>query len=190
VFKAGKFSLKVVRRWARLTATQDSTVEWKELGVKSDGIAVCSKPATRSIEVRGNATRDAGVGTRVTGRRSVSSRSIRSATLTFRRRAPKSSFPVRLASLLSRPDLATPRPRSTTEEMGGAEQRAAHLIARGWRAPHLLRSEHHGTLTTRWRCAPPDTEIDSSAATTIDLSSQNPGDNYLDTHRHFLARRE
>ena len=32
------------------------------------GIAVCSKPATRSIKVRGNATHDAGVGTRATGR--------------------------------------------------------------------------------------------------------------------------
>jgi hypothetical protein len=39
--------------------------------VVPDGIAVCSKPATRSIKVRGNATRDAGVGRRVTGRRIV-----------------------------------------------------------------------------------------------------------------------
>ena len=33
----------------------------------------------------------------------------------------RSSFPVRLARLLSRPDLAVPRARRATKEMGGAE---------------------------------------------------------------------
>ena len=40
-------------------------------------------------------------------------------------RARKTCFPVRSASLLSRPDLAPPKPRSATEGMGGAEPPAA-----------------------------------------------------------------
>ena len=84
-------------------------------------IVPCSPPATRSTKMRANATRDAGAARPATGRRSASSRSIRSATLSSRRRPHKSSFPVRSASLLSRPDLATPRPRRATKEMGGAE---------------------------------------------------------------------
>src|SRR5208337_873457 len=63
------------------------------------------------------------------------------------------AFPVRSSSLLSRPDLAAPKPRSAMKEMGGAEPpgatRSAPCCARawqGWRAPDLLRSEHRGTI--------------------------------------------
>jgi hypothetical protein len=80
-------------------------------------------PATQSI-MRANAIHGAGAGTPATGRRSVPSRLIRSATLSFRRH-PKSGFPVRLVSPLSRPDLATSKPRSAAKEMGGAEPPAA-----------------------------------------------------------------
>ena len=55
----------------------------------------------------------------------------------------KLSFPVRLISLLSRPDLASRRARRAAEGMGGAEPRAA---PRAWRAPDLPRSEHRGRL--------------------------------------------
>ena len=104
-------------------------------------------------QARGNATRNAGVGRPATGHRSASSPSIQSATASSGRLLSKSSFPVRSASLLSRPDLAAPKPRSATQEMGGAEPPAATRSApyrarawRGWRAPDLLRSEHRGTL--------------------------------------------
>ena len=60
-----------------------------------------------------------------TGRRSAPSRSIRSAIPSSGRRPHKSSFPVRSESLLSRPDLAAPKPRRATQEMGGAEPPAA-----------------------------------------------------------------
>ena len=81
----------------------------------------CSPPATRSTRTRDNATRNAGVGRPATGHRSAPSPSIRSATASSGRQPHKSSFPVRSASLLSRPDLAAPKPRSATQEMGGAE---------------------------------------------------------------------
>src|SRR5208283_4650476 len=88
---------------------------------------------------------------------------IRSATLSSGRRPHKSCFPVRSASLLSRPDLAVPKPRSATKEMGGAEPPAATRSTpcrarawRGWRAPDLLRSEHRGPLLTSRRVASPD----------------------------------
>ena len=84
-------------------------------------IAPCSPPATRSTKMHGNATRNAGVGRPATGRRSAPSPSIRSATPSSGRQPHKSSFPVRSASLLSRPDLAAPKPRRATKEMGGAE---------------------------------------------------------------------
>ena len=80
------------------------------------------RPSTRR---HGNATRNAGVGQPAIGHRLASSPSIRSATPSSGRRPYKSRFPVRSTSLLSRPDLATPKPRSTTEEMGGAEPPAA-----------------------------------------------------------------
>jgi transposase InsO family protein len=78
----------------------------------------------------------------------------------IRRQPHKSSFPVRSANLLSRPDLAALQPRSATKEMGGAQPPAATRSApsrarawRGWRAPDLLRSEHRGTLITSRRFA-------------------------------------
>jgi hypothetical protein len=49
------------------------------------------------------------------------------------RQPHKSSFPVRSANLLSRPDLPAPKPRSATQEMGGAEPPAATHSA-PWRA--------------------------------------------------------
>jgi hypothetical protein len=60
--------------------------------------------------------------------------SIRSATLSSGRQPRRSSFPVRIANLLSRPDLAAPKPRSATKEMGGAEPPAATRSARLSRA--------------------------------------------------------
>jgi len=87
-------------------------------------MALCSPPATRSIEGRGTIIRGAGAGTPATGRRSVSSRSIPS-VMRSPRRGRKSSFPVRSASLLSRPDLGSPKPRRAMKQMGGAEPPAA-----------------------------------------------------------------
>ena len=84
-------------------------------------MAPCSPPATRSTRMHANATRDAGVGRPATGHRLASSPSIRSATPSSGRQPHKSSFPVRSANLLSRPDLAAPKPRRATKEMGGAE---------------------------------------------------------------------
>ncbi len=55
-----------------------------------------------------------------TGRRTVASRSIPSGTRSPRQ-GRRSSFPVRSASLLSRPDLGLSKPRRATKEMGGAE---------------------------------------------------------------------
>ena len=137
-------------------------------------MAPCSPPATRSIRTHGNATRNAGVGRPATGHRLASSPSIRSATSSSGRQPHKSSFPVRSASLLSRPDLAAPKPRSATQEMGGAEPPGATRSApcrarawRGWRAPDLLRSEHRGTLVTSRRFASPDIYAASTAASSI-----------------------
>jgi putative transposase len=80
-----------------------------------------------------NAIHDAGVGRPATGRQSSPSPSIRSATLSSGRQHHKSCFPVRSVSLLSRPDLATPKPRRATQEMGGAEPPGATRRA-PWRA--------------------------------------------------------
>jgi hypothetical protein len=73
----------------------------------------------------------------------------------------KTGFPVRSASLLSCPDLAPPEPRRAAAGTGrsGATrshaQRAPFARAwRGWRAPHLPRSEHRGTLRTSRRIRP------------------------------------
>jgi hypothetical protein len=86
----------------------------------------------------------------------------------------KSSFPVRSACLLSRPDLATLEPRSATKEMGGAEPPGATHSApcrarawRGWRATDLLRSEHRGTLITSQRFATPGIYAASAATSAI-----------------------
>jgi putative transposase len=68
-----------------------------------------------------------------TGNQSAPSASIRSATLSFGRQPHKSSFPVRSANLLSRPDLAAPKPRRATKEMGGAQPPGATRRA-PWRA--------------------------------------------------------
>ncbi len=84
-------------------------------------MAPCSSPVTRSTRTPGSATRNAGVGRPATGHRLAPSPSIRSATSWFGQQPHKSSFPVRSASLLSRPDLAAPKPRRATQEMGGAE---------------------------------------------------------------------
>ena len=137
-------------------------------------MAPCSPPATRSTRTHGNATRNAGVGRPATGHRLASSPSIRSATSSSGRQPHKSSFPVRSASLLSRPDLAAPKPRRATQEMGGAEPPGATRSApcrarawRGWRAPDLLRSEHRGTLSTSRRFASPDIYAASTAASSI-----------------------
>jgi transposase InsO family protein len=56
-----------------------------------------------------------------TGRRSPRSRSTQSAIRLSKRQYRKSSFPVRSAHLLSRPDLATPPSRRAAEGTGGAE---------------------------------------------------------------------
>ena len=96
-------------------------------------MAPCSPLATRSTRMHDNATRTAGVGRPATGNRLAPSPSIRSATSSSGRQPHKSSFPVRSASLLSRPDLAAPKPRSATKEMGGAEPPAATRRAH-WRA--------------------------------------------------------
>ena len=122
-------------------------------------MAPCSSPVTRSTRMPGSATRNAGVGRPATGQRLAPSPSIRSATLSSARQPHKSSFSVRSASLLSRPDLAAPKPRRATQEMGGAEHpepRAERLGARawrGWRATHLPRSEHRGILGSSRRFA-------------------------------------
>ena len=109
----------------------------------------------------------AGPGTLATGRRSVSSRSIPSVTRSPRRQGHKSSFPVRSASLLSRPDLAVPK---------------------SWRAPDLLRSEHRGTLVIPRRFSHSHIQVARAAASTIGRSLRNPGANYLDTHRRRSPR--
>ena len=74
----------------------------------------------------------------------------------------QTGFPVRSASLLSRPDLAlrqaTSRSGGDWEERSHPEPRAARSFARawrGWRAPDLPRSEHRGTLRTSRRARPP-----------------------------------
>ena len=89
--------------------------------VMTDRMAACSPPAMRSIGMHGNATRNAGAGRPATGHRLASSPSIQSVTPSSGRQRQKSCFPVRSASLLSRPDLKAPQPRSATKEMGGAE---------------------------------------------------------------------
>ena len=76
----------------------------------------CSPLATRSTRMHDNATRNAGVGRPATGNRLALSPSIRSATSSSGRQPHKSSFPVRSANLLSRPDLTAPKPRSATKE--------------------------------------------------------------------------
>jgi putative transposase len=96
-------------------------------------MVLCSPPATPSTGMHGSVTPGAGVRRPATGHRWASSPSIRSATPSSGRQRHKSSFPVRSASLLSRPDLATPKPRRATQEMGGAEPPAATRRAH-WRA--------------------------------------------------------
>ena len=137
-------------------------------------MVLCSPPATPSTRMHGSVTPGAGVRRPATGHRLASSPSIRSATPSSGRRRRKSSFPVRSASLLSRPDLATPKPRRATKEMGGAEPpaatRRAHCRARawrGWRAPDLLRSEHRGTLISSRGFATSDICAASTAASSI-----------------------
>ena len=147
-------------RCASCTGTITSTVTAASAtsprrSVMPDRMAPCSPLATRSTRTHANATRNAGVGRPATGHRSASSRSIRSVIPSFGRQPHKSSFPVRSVNLLSHPDLAAPKPRRATQEMGGVEPPGATHSApccarawRGWRAPDLLRSEHRGTLVT------------------------------------------
>jgi hypothetical protein len=143
-------------------------------------MAPCSPPATRSTRRHDNATRNAGVGRPATGHRSGSSPSIRSAIPSSGQRPHKACFPVRSASLLSRPDLAAPKPRRATQETGlGREERTNRSHPqpraerpgarawRGWRAPDLLRSEQRGMLITSRRFASPDVYAASTAASSI-----------------------
>jgi hypothetical protein len=91
-----------------------------------------------------------------TGRRSLPSRSILSAIRWSRRLYCKSSFPVRSAHLLSRPDLPTPRrgaQRRGWEERSHPQPPAAPRAWRGWRAPDLPRSEHRGIFSLSRRLA-------------------------------------
>ena len=114
------------------TATAASAMSPRHSAM-SARMAPFSPPATRSTRTHGNATPNAGLGRPATGHRLASSPSIRSATALCGRQPHKSSFSVRSASLLSRPDLAAPKPRSATQEMGGAEPPAATHWA-PWRA--------------------------------------------------------
>ena len=66
-------------------------------------------------------TRNAGLGGPAIGQQSASSHSIPSVTASCGQPPHKFSFLVRSTSLLSRPDLATPKPRRATQGMGGAE---------------------------------------------------------------------
>jgi putative transposase len=129
-----EFPLKGARRSGCRPATAGRFVHWYNHEHRHSGIryvtpaqrhvgqmAPFSPPATRSTRTYGNATPNAGLGRPATGHRLASSPSIRSATASCRRQPHKSSFPVRSARLLSRPDLATPKPRSATQEMEGAE---------------------------------------------------------------------
>ncbi len=139
--------------------------------VMPDRMAACSPLAMWSTKTRAHATRNVGAGGPATGNRSAPSPSIRSATSSSGRQPHKSCFPVRSVSLLSRPDLAAPKPRSATQQMGGAEPPAATRSApcrarawRGWRAPDLLRSEHRGTLIASRNTASPDIYAASTTA--------------------------
>ena len=104
--------------------------------VMPDRMVPCSPLATWSTKTRAHATRNVGAGKPVTGNQSAPSPSIRSATSSSGRQPHQSCFPVRSASLLSRPDLAASKPRSATQEMGGAEPpaatRSAPRRARAW----------------------------------------------------------
>ena len=134
----------------------------------------CSPLATWSTKTHAHATRNVGAGRPAIGNQSAPSPSIRSATSSSGQQPHKSCFPVRSASLLSRPDLAAPKPRSATQEMGGAEPPAATRSApcrarawRGWRAPDLLRSEHRGILIISRKSASPNIYAARSAASSI-----------------------
>ena len=135
------------------TATAASATSPRR-SVMPDRMAPCSPPATRSTRTHANATRNAGVGRPATGHRSASSPQSGARHLV---RAATSQIQLSgsIGDLLSRPDLAAPKPRRATQEMGGAEPPGATHSApccarawRGWRAPDLLRSEHRGTLFT------------------------------------------
>jgi hypothetical protein len=142
--------------------------------VMLDRMAACSTLATRSTRTHGNATRNAGVGRPAIGHRVASSPSIHSATRLSGRQRQKSCFPVRSANLLSRPDLAAPKPRSATKEMGGAEPPAATRSA-PCRARQGEAGEHRtfsavstvATLITSRRFAARDIRAASTAASSI-----------------------
>src|SRR5690349_15216011 len=85
----------------------------------------CWRHATRFISTPASRTRDAGAGQPAIGRRSQPSPSTRSATASRWRWHRKSSFPVRPAGLLSRPDLAALTPRRAAQVMRGAQPPAA-----------------------------------------------------------------
>src|SRR5689334_9507138 len=85
----------------------------------------CWRHATRFISTPASRTRDAGAGRPAIGRRSQPSPSTRSATASRWRWHRKSSFPVRPAGLLSRPDLAALTPRRAAQVMRGAQPPAA-----------------------------------------------------------------
>ena len=96
-------------------------------------IAPCSRPGTNSTNRHGSRTRGGGADRPATGRRSQPSRSIPSGTPSSGQLYHQHSFPVRLARLLSRPDLPGQQPRRATAERGGAQSPGATRSA-PWRA--------------------------------------------------------
>ena len=144
----GFADLDAAREWACASSTGTTTSTATAASATSPRrsamparIAPCSPPATKSTSGHVKTRHGDGAARPATGHRSRRSRSIRSGTPWSRRRSH-----VRWASLLSRPDLATPRPRRATK---GREERshAQRAFARAWRAPDLPRSEHHGNRT-------------------------------------------
>jgi len=97
----------------------------------------------------------------------------------------QAGFPVRSASLLSRPDLALAEQRRAAEGIGRsgatrshAQRAVAPRAWRGWRAPDLPRSEHRGTL--------PPVEDQASAHPLRSVTSRNR--RHTHWHRAVLAR--
>jgi len=140
----GFADLHTARQWA-MRFVQWHNDEHRHSGIRyvtpaqrhagQDGLVLAARHVVYQ-ETRAHATRNVGAGRPAIGNRSAPSPSIRSATSSSGRQPHKSCFPVRSVSLLSRPDLAAPKPRSATQEMGGAEPpaatRSAPRRARAW----------------------------------------------------------
>jgi hypothetical protein len=91
----------------------------------------CLPPTTRSTRTHDNATHNTEVDRPATGHQLASSPSIRSATSSSGRQPHKFSFPVRSASLLSRPDSAAPTNGAQRRRRQSHPQpRAARPVAR------------------------------------------------------------